>query len=193
MKPLEKRIKKLGDALLNAGQKSTSNLDLGELAEGLTAAGLKPIFVGFEEEEQEMKRIVISPCFGGFGLSEKGIYRYAEIKGLTLYPEKHDYGLTTYWVVPPEKRTGILVDEAWREATLDQKKESNRLYDEYQLGDRSIKRDDPILIQVVEELGEKANGAHAELKIVEIPDDVDWIIQEYDGNEWVAEAHRTWG
>ena len=31
------------------------------------------------------------------------------------------------------------------------------------------------------------------LKIIEIPDDVDWIIEEYDGNEWVAEKHRTWG
>jgi hypothetical protein len=37
-----------------------------------------------------------------------------------------------------------------------------------------------------------ANGAHANLKIVEVPPDVEWQIEEYDGNEWVAEKHRTW-
>jgi hypothetical protein len=37
-----------------------------------------------------------------------------------------------------------------------------------------------------------ANGAHANLKIVEIPGDVSWHIGEYDGNEWVAEDHRSW-
>ena len=37
-----------------------------------------------------------------------------------------------------------------------------------------------------------ANGNHANLKIVEIPGDVKWHVEEYDGNEWVAEDHRTW-
>jgi hypothetical protein len=41
-------------------------------------------------------------------------------------------------------------------------------------------------------MGESTNSNFATLKIVEIPDDVDWIIQEYDGTEWVAERHRTW-
>lgn len=58
--------------------------------------------------------------------------------------------------------------------------------------DRDIPRDDSALIQVVEEMGEAANGSCADLKIVDIPDDVDWYIEEYDGNEWVAERHRTW-
>jgi hypothetical protein len=45
---------------------------------------------------------------------------------------------------------------------------------------------------VFKELGDVANGFAADLKIVEIPDGVDWEIEEYDGNEWVAEVHRTW-
>lgn len=53
-------------------------------------------------------------------------------------------------------------------------------------------RDDPILIHLVEELLEDANGDYAELKVVEIPDGVEWEICEYDGREWVAEKHRTW-
>ena len=56
-----------------------------------------------------------------------------------------------------------------------------------------IKRDDPDLIEIIEELGPMAYGASAELKIVEIPDDVKWGIEEYDGIEWVSELHRTWG
>lgn len=58
--------------------------------------------------------------------------------------------------------------------------------------DREVERDDPYLIKVVKELGPRANGSCASLKIVEIPGDVSWHIAEYDGNEWVAEDHRTW-
>ena len=55
-----------------------------------------------------------------------------------------------------------------------------------------FRRDDPILVEVVERLADAANTRYSKLKIVEIPDDVAWTIMEYDGAEWVAEAHRTW-
>lgn len=55
-----------------------------------------------------------------------------------------------------------------------------------------IQRNDPILVEAVENLGEDADGGFAKLKIVEIPDDVKWHIDEYDGMEWVAEDHRKW-
>lgn len=74
------------------------------------------------------------------------------------------------------------------------------LYNEFQLevgGDPvayagEIPRDCPRLIAVVKQLGERANEVYSKLKIVTIPDDVEWTVQEYDGLEWVAEAHRTW-
>lgn len=53
-------------------------------------------------------------------------------------------------------------------------------------------RHDPKLVEVVERLGDEANGWSAKLEVVEIPDDVEWTIQEYDGQEWIAEKHRTW-
>jgi hypothetical protein len=59
--------------------------------------------------------------------------------------------------------------------------------------DFNIKRNDPILVEIVEQLGEAANRDYAELKVVEIPDDVQWTVEEYDGAEWIAEKHRTWG
>lgn len=65
--------------------------------------------------------------------------------------------------------------------------------DDNNFWNRSIDRDDPYLVKVIETLGaDRASGDFAELKIVEIPADVDWEICEYDGREWVAEKHRTW-
>ena len=56
----------------------------------------------------------------------------------------------------------------------------------------SIDRSDPKLVKCVETLGDKANGRFAELKVVEIPDDIAWYIDEYDGMETIEEVHRTW-
>lgn len=74
------------------------------------------------------------------------------------------------------------------------------LYNEFQLEiggppieyDGEISRDCPRLVTVVQALGEDASGPYARLKIVTIPDEVNWTIMEYDGIEWVAEVHRTW-
>jgi hypothetical protein len=58
--------------------------------------------------------------------------------------------------------------------------------------ERDVLRDDEVLVRIVEEMGEAADDECSKLKVVEIPDDVDWYIEEYDGSEWVAERHRTW-
>ena len=61
---------------------------------------------------------------------------------------------------------------------------------------QNIERDDPVLVSVVRQLGDKANGREFEfcnLKIVEIPDDVQWeIVADHDESECVAEVHRVW-
>ena len=57
---------------------------------------------------------------------------------------------------------------------------------------RDIERDDPMLVQVIEEYGPLANDRCSELQIVGIPADVQWEIAEYDGYEHIAEKHRTW-
>lgn len=53
-------------------------------------------------------------------------------------------------------------------------------------------RTNPKLIATVEKLGDKASDSGSDLKVVEIPDDVDWYIEEHAGTEWIAEKHRTW-
>lgn len=60
-------------------------------------------------------------------------------------------------------------------------------------GYASFERNDPKLVECVETLGtQKASGLFADLGIAEIPDDVDWEIEEYDGKERVVEVPRTW-
>lgn len=53
-------------------------------------------------------------------------------------------------------------------------------------------RSNPDLVKCVEELGEVASGWNSNLKVVEIPDDVEWEIEVFDGVEWVTEKHRKW-
>ncbi len=132
-----------------------------------------------------MPKIVYNACFGGFGLSREGIFRYAEIKGLILYPDEGEFGLTTYWTCPSKKRPRILEGKDFHRASLTERRTSNEAYSANTLTDRDIPRSDPALAQVVEELGDAANGRHAKLAIRELPEGVRYRIDEYDGNESV--------
>lgn len=113
-------------------------------------------------------KIVINKCYGGFSLSEKAILRYAEIKNINL--TKVEDGYWSYFV----------------NADLE---DGNP--DKY-FSDRQIPRNDLALVQIVEELGEEADGAYASLSITEIPDNTNWQIDEYDGMECVEEVHQRW-
>lgn len=53
-------------------------------------------------------------------------------------------------------------------------------------------RHDPMLIRVVEKLGDAASGDCAALRIIEIPDGIEYEIDEYAGMESVHEKHRSW-
>lgn len=54
-------------------------------------------------------------------------------------------------------------------------------------------REDLNLINMIERLGsERCSGEFAKLKIVEIPKDIEYQIEECEGIEWIAEKHRTW-
>lgn len=134
-----------------------------------------------------MKEIVINNCFGGFGLSEEAVMRYAELKGIKLYVHVEHNIMKHYTTVPWEEY------EALSKKCIESGEGYKELNDkDWYFSDNHISRDDPILIQVIRELGKKANDSHADLKIVEIPDGVEWKIEEYDGNEHVAEKHRMW-
>ena len=117
-------------------------------------------------------KIVINRCWGGFGLSDAAIEAFLDRKFIPWEktPSKYALGNSDYWV------KGFCCDP---EHHLDP-------YD--MIHDRS----DPDLVAVIEQLGEDANTDSSELKVVEIPDGVDWEIQDYDGMEHIAEKHRIW-
>jgi len=57
---------------------------------------------------------------------------------------------------------------------------------------RDIIRHDSDLVYVVETLDQLSCGKYAQLKIVEIPDDVEYTIYENGGAESIHEVHRVW-
>ena len=58
--------------------------------------------------------------------------------------------------------------------------------------DGEYDRTSKYLIEAVETLGDFANGDCADLEVIEIPDNIDYFIDDYDGIESVHESHRSW-
>ena len=143
-----------------------------------------------------MTKVVINNCYGGFSLSKEGMQRYCEIKGIQCWIEEDkkfkSMGIFTCWIVPEEERVEEKEGEAFYAMSMEDRRAYNAARSEQDLYHRDIPRDDPALVQLVEENAELYAGRCAQLTVVEIPDDVQWTIEEYDGNEWVAEVHRTW-
>jgi len=114
-----------------------------------------------------MQKIVINKSYDRFCLSHKAL---ARLRKMGQREALQEIDLVSYWPLaasPHEPRFN-------------------------QCG-KLIPRDDQKLAQVVEELGAEANGHCAELKVIEIPDGVQWVIGQVDGVEQVSEVHRTWG
>lgn len=135
-----------------------------------------------------MNKVVINTCYGGFSLSEAGMRRYAEIKGITLYVERDEkYGAIvgpTFWLIPEEERLAEVSPERWAEMSLEARQAWNEQYSGQTLSCRDFARHDPVLVQVVEELGSAANNRFSQLEVVEIEGRM-YRIDEYDGMEGV--------
>jgi len=141
-------------------------------------------------------KLVINTCYGGFGLSDKAYEKLIE------------------WGVPVKKyeeqerdpKTGLYDNSNTDRVIYDRKltpKGEDSLNDlcvdndfkfmgrYWEIWTRE-ERDNELLIKVVEELGEEANGRCADLEIVEIPDGIIYHIEDYDGIETIHEEHRSW-
>jgi len=102
-------------------------------------------------------KVVLNNEYGGYSLSTDILKMYLE---RTNTPYETSFVQPEYYI----NYNGIVVDGQpfW---------------------DDCIQRHDPVLIQILEELGYK------HLKIVEIPDFTSYSIGEYDGKEWIE---NTW-
>ena len=142
------------------------------------------------------RKVVINKCYGGFGLSTLAIKEYMKLKGKQVYFYKAD--LTDFKNIKYKKinesKDGIFIfcfTKDFGENFCYTDVANNEL-NEYSFNSKDIKRDDKDLVKVVEKLQNNSNTMCSDLKIVEIPEDIEWQIEEYDGNEWISEKHRTW-
>lgn len=141
-----------------------------------------------------MQKVVVNRCWGGFGLSHAACMMYAKLAGFTAYPfvEKRDErgNLDFHHFRPFDgKEDENMHIIHYAKAPLNE--DGTYVEDSYWYPG-SLKRDDPILVQVVEKMGKAANGALSELEIVRVPNGVKWVIEDYDGMETVEEEHRSW-
>jgi hypothetical protein len=140
-----------------------------------------------------MQKIVINTCYGGFGLSYDGVMLYAKYAGIDLRAHVYAFSNGCRDLNKPveyDPKIHSQYDICYSIiSTNDGCTQPNRRF--YV---SAINRDDPILVRVVEELGESASGTYAELKVVEIPDDVEWYVDDIrdTGIEYVDEVHRSW-
>jgi hypothetical protein len=151
-------------------------------------------------------KVVINGCYGGFGLSPKATKRLAELEGKECYffvrdimsdddvytpisveDAKTSFMWYAYSVPNPEDYDLNKRDDDGLFKSANERARKISIKTSY-----DIDRDDPLLVQVIEELGEEANGSHAKLEVIEIPDGVEYTIDEYDGIESIHEKHRSW-
>ena len=132
-----------------------------------------------DDEDKSMTKVVINRCFGGFGLSNQAFEMLMDAKGV-----EYDRVPTRTAIA-----TGRSGGDLWDYYTKGHAGETDHYLWYYQF---TQDRSDSDLVDIVERLGKLANSWASDLKIVEIPDDVEWCVIEYDGMEHVAEKHRTW-
>ena len=136
-------------------------------------------------------KVILNKCYGGFGVSQKAYELYAKKKGIEIFVyklectndkpiyRKTDMG-SSIFTITFTKDFGDYVD----------------LYDDnsekYILELCSNHREDPVLIEVVEELGDRANSPFSKLVVVDIPDGMEYEIDDYDGVETLHQKVEKW-
>lgn len=144
-------------------------------------------------------KIIINSCFGGFGISNNALIEFMQRKGKEIYFYEGVF-------VGPDKRIyrkvkasnkSLFVNAVCKDFGNEFIPENDEQFDDFYkhiISNTDEKcRTDVDLINLLEEKGSKyVSGPCSSLKIVEIPDDVEWEVEEYDGSEWISEKHRTW-
>lgn len=138
----------------------------------------------------ETKKVILNKCYGGFGLSEEAHRMYAQRKGLELFKYKAEYNNKTF--IYKYTNDESMFNHFFTKDFGDNVEISNEDFEKYCLYLNDKYREDNILIEIVEELKERAYGPCSELVIVEIPADLNYVIDDYDGVETLHEKVQEW-
>jgi len=149
-------------------------------------------------------KIVINSDFGGFGVSTDVLKKLVlkNAKCIKSFTPKHYYGGDSDNYLRASEW-----EQKWNEDFEEffdigdgfkaNKMESNvykdgMLYSLKDISDIEV-RTDSDLIEIIEQVGAKnASASLAALKVVEIPDGIEFKIDDYDGCETIHEVHRSW-
>lgn len=140
-------------------------------------------------------KVAVNKCYGGFSLSKAAVIWLAE-RGFEPAMQERDKMETQVKELGDKsadyfdglERLTMRRVASWRDGTREFLGYS--WHGDHE--DRPAFRSDPLVVDCIETIGDKANGLHAAIEITEIPDGVEFTIEEYDGQECVSEAHRTW-
>ncbi len=139
-----------------------------------------------------MKKVIINNSFGGFGISNAALLFL--IKKNSRCVDKINY--LKYYDGDVKKKLVEDVMSCPEDSSFFAHKDySGWLYKGgtiFTFGDIEGAREDEDLIKIVELLGELSYGDSAKLKIIEIPDDVEYEIYNHAGVESIHEKHRIW-
>ncbi len=137
-------------------------------------------------------RIVINKSYGGFSLSDAAYEKLIE-RGVPV--KKFEYSCKE----KADDHHVVIFDRHLEDPPVDEVESANR--DAFHEFDTSRYWDNwsrhhrahPLLVGVISEMGTAAAGAHADLEVIDIPDDVEYVICEDHGREYCAEKRRVWG
>ena len=136
-------------------------------------------------------KVILNKCYGGFDVSDEAYELYAKKAKIQLYKYGDSRSGLRYLEKCGANDRGYLVSYYFKKDYGDVVKLEDVDWSEHIYLD-SEHREDPILVEVVEELGSKASGRFGKLVVVDIPDGLDYVIDEYDGIETLHENVRCW-
>lgn len=134
-------------------------------------------------------KVVINTSIGGFGISPTTAYFMEKDMGIPCYIFARDRDESGEWLLIPIELS-TQTKYGWvAHSTLNPVK-GDRSYGIF--SDIHDDRSNPSLVKAVETLGPEASGKFSNLKVVDIPDGVEYIVMtDNNGREWIAEKHRT--
>lgn len=139
-------------------------------------------------------QVLINRCYGGFNISGQVLFELIENKSELIKVHKfnewftstHEYETDAYKEFKPD-----WLINSWENIIINN---ITKLVYRLNEGDDPIKfRSNKELINIFNKLGkEKFSGPFADIQLIDIPDNIEVKLSEYDGVEWIAEKHRTW-